>query len=75
MTNEFEIERVAGNQLVNQLTPIAQLRAQNLCHGRAPAVEALFPCRSDEEIRAGLRSIFNKTQIEVAGGIIRHDIR
>jgi CBS domain-containing protein len=37
----------------------------------------IFPCRSDEEVRAALKTLLGRQEfhVEVAGGILRHDTR
>ena len=39
--------------------------------------ERIFPCKSNENVRAELNSLLGpaKVQVEVAGGILRHNIR
>lgn len=32
----------------------------------------IFPCKSDEEVRAALDKLLHPVTIEVAGGIVRH---
>jgi hypothetical protein len=43
----------------------------------APKAERVFPCKSDETVRAELNSLIGmgKIKVEVAGGIVRHSIR
>ena len=36
--------------------------------------EQIFPCKSDEEIRLALEKLLFPVRIEVAGGIVRHNI-
>lgn len=74
VTKEIEKERVANDQLINPPTANPRLKSQDFCDSQEPAVERFFPCRSNEEVRTALRLILNQSQIEVAGGVVRHHI-
>jgi len=39
--------------------------------------ERVFPCRSDTEVKVALELLLHspKVRVEVAGGIVRHDLR
>jgi hypothetical protein len=36
--------------------------------------QQIFPCRSNEEVRTALEKLLQPVRIEVAGGIVRHNV-
>ena len=73
MNAEFAGQQITDSALVNQLTSTPSTE-RHFRENPGPVEERLFPCRSNEEVRTALRSILNQSKIEVAGGIVRHDI-
>lgn len=70
--------RVVGLITDHDICRTAALKV--ICVGQSPisgAEERVFPCKSDECVRAELNSLLGprKIQVEVAGGILRHNIR
>ena len=73
-----------GNASKNSKTENARAAEQNSpCrfvneNGNVAIVGSLrgqiFPCKSDEEVRLALEKILFPVHIEVAGGIVRHNI-
>jgi hypothetical protein len=67
------------NESLNKSTGVAKdfKGEPNIAVARCDSVsERLFPCRSDTEVKNALESLLHspKVHIEVAGGIVRHNI-
>ena len=74
MNEEFERQRGTDSLLVNQFTSIPPLTERDLRDNPELADGRLFPCRSNEDVRTALLSMLKpQSEIEVAGGIVRHD--
>ncbi len=66
--------RIVGLITDRDICATAAKRRPDSHAGTKGAAKRVFPCRSDEEVRAALQTNLNwsRVEVEVVGGILRH---